>query len=381
MVINRVDSTADKEQIKDLWQYAFSESKAFLSLYFGEFWQGQNAVSALCSGRLAGALELVPYQISLRGHELSASYIVGVSTAPEMRGQGIAKSLMHAALEKQAQRKEALSLLQPFSYSFYHKMGYALCYEETRCSVTFSQFPKVQSALSVFPASLEDYEELNTVYHTFCKDKNGFVCRTRKDWNFIFKLLKAEGGYMYACRDAEGVLCGYISFIKDAKRFLVLEAAYTTQESLKALLSFTAAHFSTYSQIDFTLPTNSTMPALFPEPPVCRRHPFVMARIIDVCAVLTGGLEEIHLSVTDDFYSENTGVYYELDGQILRADNLLADAKTDIGSLSQLIMGYRSAKELCELGLMEASFKAIDTLDRLYPKQQNYINHILTNDK
>ncbi len=379
MVINPLDSTAYKEQIKDLWQYAFSEEEPFLSLYFGEFWQGKNAVSVLQDDCLAGALELVPYQLSLRGHVLPVSYIVGVSTAPEMRGRGIAKTLMHTALEKQAQRKEALSLLQPFSYAFYCKMGYALCYEETHCSVTFNQFPKVQSNLSMYPATLEDYEALNTVYNAFCHGKNGYVCRSREDWNFIFKLLQAEAGYVYACKDNTGSLCGYISFIKDANRFRVLEMAYTTKESQEALLSFTAAHFSTYSQIDFTLPAASTMPVLFPEPPVCRRQPFVMARIVDVCAVLSAGLEDIRLSVADDFYSENTGVYYELDGQILRADNLLADAKTDIGSLTQLIMGYMSAKELCELGLMEASVKAIDNLDRLYPKQQNYINHILTN--
>ncbi len=378
MKVNLADNTQYKEQIKELWRYAFSDSEAFLSMYFGRLWQGKNAVAVLEDKKVIGALELVPYRLSLRGTPIDASYVVGVSTAPEARGRGVAAALMRGAMEKQLGRREVLSLLQPFSYEFYSKMGYATCYCEASCRVPAAHFPALRYNGQFFRASLRDQNKLTKVYEAFCRGKNGFVCRGQEEWRFIFEFLTLTDGYLYAYQDETGAVTAYLSFIKKADRFRVLEAAYADANGLKALMSFTASHFSTYSHIDLLLPADSPVPSLFREPPVCERRPMVMARILDISRALSAGLGGLRLGITDDFCPENTGVYEENGGGIVRYDSRDCDVSTDIGGLTQLVMGFMSAGELWLTGRLVASEDAVFHLDRLYPKQQNYINHILT---
>ena len=201
MNLNLTDCSSIKDQIKELWQYSFSDPDDFMSLYFGKFWNGRNAVAALDGKDLLGALELVPYKISLRGTWVDASYIVGVSTAPEARGRGVATKLMRGAIEKQGKRREVLSLLYPFSYSFYNRMGYAPCYQQARCEIPFERMPATHYSGRFFRPSLNDFTALSNVYENFCKGKNGFVQRTKKEWKFIFEMLNLENGHLYAYKN------------------------------------------------------------------------------------------------------------------------------------------------------------------------------------
>ncbi len=380
MKFNVNDNSSNKEQIKELWKYAFADTEDFLSLYFGRFWQGKNAIAALDNKKVVGALELVPYKLSLRSTLIDASYIVGVSTAPEARGKGVATALMRAAIEKQKERREALSLLSPFSFGFYNKMGYAPCYQEVRSHIPAQRFPITRYNGEFFCASLQNSEELSSVYLEFCRKKNGFVYRQKNEWHFIFEMLKLADGYLYAFRNTEGKMTAYLSFIKTAKEFRVLEAAHIDSTGLQALLSFIGSHFSTYEFIDMVLPSGSPLPTLFSEPPICEVHPTVMARILDVRRVLSAGLGGLRLGVTDNFCPENTGVYEENGGGIVRYDSLDCEIQLNINALTQLVMGFRSAYDLAVTGHLTGTPDAISHLDRLYPKQRNFINHILTDN-
>lgn len=380
MKLNTTDNSSNREQIKDLWRYAFSDTEDFISLYFNRFWQGKNAIAALDNKKVVGALELVPYKLSLRGNAIDTSYIVGISTLPEARGNGIASDLVRAAMEKQRERREVLSLLSPFSFRFYNKMGYATCYQEMRCHIPSERFPMTRYKGSFHQARLNDYESLSSVYHQFCKHKNGYVYRKKEEWQFIFDMLKLAGGYLYSYQNKDGTIIAYLSFVKNAEKFQVVEAAYINPEGLQALLSFVGSHFSSYSHIDMTLPAGSPLPTLFCEPPVCELHPTVMGRVLDIPRVLSAGLGGLRLGVTDVFCPENTGVYEENGGGIVRYDSLDCELQTDIGALTQLVMGFRSAFDLSVTGHLKGDLDAIAQLDRLYPKQRNYINHVLTDN-
>ena len=100
MKIHSGDNTPFKNEIKNLWAFAFSDPESFVDYYFDEVWQGENAVSIADGEALAAALELVPYTLSVRGRFLPASYIVGVSVAGDFRGRGLSTILMKAGLEK-----------------------------------------------------------------------------------------------------------------------------------------------------------------------------------------------------------------------------------------------------------------------------------------
>ncbi len=121
---------SDKNNIKKLWAEAFFEQEPFLSWYFDNFW---NASNSLCvktdENELAGALTLIPYDVCINNKILKSSYVAGVSVWQSMRNKGIATTLMKHAIRLQIKRKEPISLLIPFNYEFYRKMGYEVCYE------------------------------------------------------------------------------------------------------------------------------------------------------------------------------------------------------------------------------------------------------------
>ncbi|MBE7036773.1 MAG: hypothetical protein E7403_05730 [Ruminococcaceae bacterium] len=65
---------------------------------------------------------------------------------------------------------------------------------------------------------------------------------------------------------------------------------------------------------------------------------------------------------------------------MVRYDSLDCEIQTHIGALTQLVMGFRSAYDLSVTGHIIGDIDAIVQLDRLYPKQHNFINHILTDN-
>ncbi len=369
MNIRFPDNSQFIDEIKDLWHIAFGDTEAFLSVYFGGIWQGENALAMLEDNHVIGALELVPYTLSVRNQDLKISYIVGVSTHPSHRNLGVAKALMQAALSEQKKRGEVFSHLIPFSYEFYEKMGFATCYSESHSSFKTETLPDdAEGTFSI--ASLENYNVLNNIYETFCKDKNAFVRRRKKEWEFVFSFLSMVNGKLILYKDQSGNPAGYIAFLKDKKRFRILEMAYENESQASALLAFAKKEAADYQAIDFLLPANA------PSFAEATKHPSAMARIIDVPAALSAGLGDVSLGVTDVFCPENNGVYLEQDGNIQKAEKR-ADVTTDIGSLTQLVLGYSSCKELAEAGKLTGSSEAILCLDKLYPKQHNYINFIL----
>lgn len=372
------DNTKFKNQIKDLWQRAFSDPEVFVNAYFDTMWQGENAITMLENGQVIGALQLVPYSLSVRGLPLKCSYIVGVSTAPEHRNRGVAKTLMKAALQKQKERGEVLSLLIPFSYPFYEKMGYATCYQEL-CYTVKAPFPHHGANGSWKTATSDDWETLRDIYLAFCANQNGYVYRNLAEWQFIFDFASLVDAQIDIFYNPAGVPCAYLYYLKNEKRFRVIEAAWSLPEAKDAVLSH-ASSLSPFPSFDWLLPKNSTIPRRSSLKDKSELLPSAMARIVDISALMPFGLGGLKLNISDDFCPENNGIYVD-SGTPKPANekaHISVDIRTDIASLSQLVLGFSSCRELEKTGKLQAASRAaMDTLDKLYPKQNNYINCIL----
>ena len=105
--------------------------------------------------------------------------------------------------------------------------------------------------------------------------------------------------------------------------------------------------------------------------------PTVMARIVDVPSALAlSDIGDLKIYVYDELLPENCGVYKKEAENIIKTDESY-DFLIDIGTLTQLVMGFYSASELNFLGLIEADTKIIEKLNKIFPKTENYINHIM----
>ena len=110
-----------------LWQDTFGDSDAFVRLFFTRVYRPQNALTLSRDGRLAAMLHIVPYRLRVGRCTLPAAYICGVSTRPEVRGQGLMTALMRRALRTMRRRGFALTTLipaEPWLFDVYARSGY-----------------------------------------------------------------------------------------------------------------------------------------------------------------------------------------------------------------------------------------------------------------
>ena len=90
----RQAKSSEKKAIIDLWEYCFDDTQEFVEWFFRDRYQDDNTLVLYNKDRVCSALQLLPYNIAIRGREMSTSFMVGVSTWPEDRGQGYISKLL-----------------------------------------------------------------------------------------------------------------------------------------------------------------------------------------------------------------------------------------------------------------------------------------------
>lgn len=363
MYIKTVDKF-DKKDIKNLWAEAFCEKEPFLSWYFDNFWKEENSLCLRCdSGEIGAALTMIPYDLCVNNTKISSSYIAGVSVPKNHRLKGFAKAIMKEALLKQAEIGEPISLLIPFNYDFYRKMGYEVCYERNIYSFSSNElkvYPEIKNL------SMENYREMNEIYLDFCKNKNGYNIRRKKDWEYALKRLFEQNTTSLGYFD-NSELSSYVVYTKEKDNVIVHEAIGKENEIIKLLETIDAKKIIVFDA--------STIKGL----KKIKTIPTVMARVTEVSLIMQKlTLCPVKIKINDNFIPENNGVY-ELGGNKL-SDNSKYDIEMDIRYFTQWFMGYKSGFELYKEKNITGNPEKVAILDKLIKKQDNYINLIMSED-
>ena len=121
----------DQERIKqetiELWQEAFDDKEAFVQLYFERVYAPQHNFTVQIEGKVAGALQALPYTLKLRGGRAEAVYISGVSTRAALRQLNIGNNLMRQAHFNTYHKGAVFAVLipaEPWLCEWYGKCGY-----------------------------------------------------------------------------------------------------------------------------------------------------------------------------------------------------------------------------------------------------------------
>ncbi|MCL2709143.1 MAG: GNAT family N-acetyltransferase [Defluviitaleaceae bacterium] len=339
-------------------------------------------------GRLVSSLEVHDYALRFDGNETVVGGIAGVGTLPENRNAGCVRMLFEAVFRKMRERGAAYSLLYPFSFNFYRKFGYELCYSANMINFSIDQMERVS-----FPDGIEAYEPgadlapYKSVYEAFAKGKNLSVARDGQNWD---KLINHDPYLTRRCAYLHRKKCGspdaYVVYHPEraGSDFLlrVLELAYLDQEGLHAMIGFMRGQGAKFSRAEFEAPSFFDPCVFFPESrKIVREFRSVgMLRIIEPVAALSllrapEGEGSVKIRVRDAFCPENTGTYkVEWEGGRLAARRQTkgADISLDIETLAQLTSGYLSAAQasLKKGVLIEGNAGAIE---RLFPQKETYL--------
>lgn len=376
----------DTKTIKEIWKYCFNDTPVFMDYYFKHKYSRGNTVVVNEDDEIVSSLQLNQYKINLNNKVYDTSYVVGVSTFPEVRGRGYMKHIMEFTLEELYKKGQLVSILMPIDYRLYRRYGYEHCYDQLEYNIDINDLGKLKISGRMHKVNDSHIGSLIDIHNEFLKNVNGNVLRDEEYYKVLFEEIKSEGGHIYIHED-KGYE-GYIIYFLNGENMFVRELYYKNMNSLKSMMKFIYNHNTQLKTVTITSPLDDKIRFTLENPKTTdvKIKPFMMGRIIN----LKGYLESldvpkelnasINICIEDNFINENDGVFkIEIrDGKVLvNKVERKSDISFNINTFTQLAFSYIDIEEalfLNNICIDDIKQDVIDLLKSIFTKKVNYIN-------
>ena len=186
---------------------------------------------------------------------LKCAAVGGVASKPEYRNRGAVRKMFE---ELFSEEKWDISILYPFSNSYYRKFGYESVGRAVSLKVSFSELKSCEKNADVTLCEENNADKLVELYNKIAQKNNlCFVRETSEN----FDINPYETGiYTYMWHDENGEYQSYASYTVDRENseIKVKEIGYLTPESLKGIIGFLRSYEGNQSSVLFSkLPINS----------------------------------------------------------------------------------------------------------------------------
>lgn len=382
----------DKEQVVSVWNYCFEDGEDFVKYYFENVYDENNTIIIEENDEVLSALQLNKYTIDLRDNKYDVSYVVGVSSKPEVRGLGYMKHLMAYTLEELYKNGEIVSLLMAIDYRLYKRYGFDHCYDQIQYNLRTDELLGFRLSSKLRKATFEDAETLSRIYTKAMESLNGYAVRDEAYFNRFIKEVSSESGYIYIDEENNS----YIAYYIQGDTFFVRELIYNNISSLKSMLAYIYNHNTQCKKTVINAPVDDKIKLIIANLKTCeiKLIPFMAGRVINFekyieslnsCNIDTQKINNkyIKIKVIDKYIKQNNSVF-----KISVCDNKIKiqrveedyDIELDINSITQLAFSYLNTDEIFMLNEIDES-SLINTqkelLNALFEKRINYIDELV----
>ena len=382
----------DKDQVVSVWNYCFEDGEDFVKYYFENVYDENNTIIIEENDEVLSALQLNKYTIDLRDNKYDVSYVVGVSSKPEVRGLGYMKHLMTYTLEELYKNGEIVSLLMAIDYRLYKRYGFDHCYDQIQYNLRTDELLGFRLSSKLRKATFEDAETLSRIYTKAMESLNGYAVRDKAYFNRFIKEVSSESGYIYIDEENDS----YIAYYIQGDTFFVRELIYNNISSLKSMLAYIYNHNTQCKKTVINAPVDDKIKLIIANLKTCeiKLIPFMAGRVINFekyieslnsCNIDTQKInnESIKIKVIDKYIKQNNSVF-----KISVCDNKIKiqrveedyDIELDINSITQLAFSYLNTEEIFMLNEIDES-GLINTqkelLNALFEKRINYIDELV----
>ncbi|EEL39879.1 GNAT family N-acetyltransferase [Bacillus toyonensis] len=329
---------------------------------------------------LAAKLHLIPFHIYIGKETFKMGGVAGVATYPEYRRSGYVKELLQHSLQTMKKDGYTVSMLHPFSVSFYRKYGWELCADLLVCHMTKSDLVmKKQVNGTVKRFNKENHpEEVEKLYETFAERVSGMLVREKNWWlQVVYDDLALAIYY-----DENQTAAGYMLYKIENYKMTVEEFVPLHNEARNGLWNFICQHDSMIKELEMTVSENEPLLYTLQEPRVKTEvKPYFMGRIVDVEQFLkqyefnwNDVQQEVILHITDSFAPWNNVVVRLANHELTIVEEATEKGiKLDINALSTIMFGYKRPLELNELELISGSEEAMRSFENLVPVRKPFI--------
>lgn len=357
----------DKDQVVSVWNYCFEDGEDFVKYYFENVYDENNTIIIEENDEVLSALQLNKYTIDLRDNKYDVSYVVGVSSKPEVRGLGYMKHLMTYTLEELYKNGEIVSLLMAIDYRLYKRYGFDHCYDQIQYNLRTDELLGFRLSSKLRKATFEDAETLSRIYTKAMESLNGYAVRDEAYFNRFIKEVSSESGYIYIDEENNS----YIAYYIQGDTFFVRELIYNNISSLKSMLAYIYNHNTQCKKTVINAPVDDKIKLIIANLKTCeiKLIPFMAGRVINFekyieslnsCNIDTQKINNkyIKIKVIDKYIKQNNSVF-----KISVCDNKIKiqrveedyDIELDINSITQLAFSYLNTDEIFMLNEIDES--------------------------
>lgn len=344
MIVRRV-TAEENRRTEELFSIAFEtplQEDAYPTEKYAAFLDDNETMTS--------CLSVLPFSVNFDGKRVKMAGIGGVSSLPHYRRTGGIRGCFETMLPELYKEGYVLSMLYPFSTSYYRKFGYETWARSARYELELSFIPKFaregQSLLvdgSNRDKCLSDVRQLTQEWE---RKYNGMAELAERAYAFVTEAdpyKKQE--FVYIHYDVARTPVGYMvcrrEVTEQGQRLVCSRFVFRGMDGIVGLLALAKSFQADHKSIVFTLPSSIPLDPLIDEwslGAVSRSDASLgMARIVNAEAALRAtsyrGTGEISVRVQDGQIAENNGVF-----TVRFADNAAVSVEKDSGKEAQIVM-------------------------------------------
>ncbi|WP_066052855.1 GNAT family N-acetyltransferase [Robertmurraya korlensis] len=331
--------------------------------------------------KLLAKLHIIPFSIYIKEKIFHMGGIAGVSTYPEYRRHGYVKQLITEALRHMNQQQQYISFLHPFDIHFYRRFGWEIFADNKKVTVEKKDFVMLPSTHGKVIRDIAENERVHIekVYKAYAASHSGMLVRTQDWWNDHVYCEDNIACYM----NERGEYEGYLVYSVKNKEMEVIEIITKTHQAAVGLWNFICQHDSMIEKVVITTSTYDLFPFYLKQPKQkIDVQPYFMGRIVNVEEFLKSysflpTSEKVFIHVNDEYCKWNIGTYLLTDDSItaykIKEDSVCTHPpkvglQIGIGALTTILLGYKTVRDLYNLGEIMGSLEDVKKLERKIPE-------------
>lgn len=333
-------------------------------------------------GTLMGSILMMDFTLNVRGVMMPMGAAAYISANFLRKKEHVAVSLLKVLMRYYAKIGTPIGCLHPFSPSFYGKMGYGYCNENTLYQPKPANIRSFGDKSGLSYADPDDRDEIVEFYRAYASRTPGATVHHFMDPHRIFDM-----PYVVVCR-REGKLTGYFTFeFVDVDHYTdmyhdlrVNEMVYDDLDTLRQFMTFFASQVDQIERVRI-LSTDEYLHMMFVNPDtgenraqdgciheIGRRTMGYMARIFDIpgyfkvqthCESTVERNFVLALQIRDDLIDTNNGTFYlHISGkqvELLEHAHPHVTLTAGIAEFSSFVMGAYPLKQALNMGRMTLS--------------------------
>ena len=294
------------------------------------------------------------------------------------------KRLMIQSLIRMRDAHKSFALLYPYSIPLYRGLGWEIISNKMTYTIKDTQIPRKLNEPGYVRRVSWDDKEFKELHTKFAEKTHGCLYRNNLAWEEYWRW-DEDYTFVAVYYNVEGEPTGYMVYLIKDDVMHVKEMIYLNREAQKGLWEYIHAHDSMIDEVHGNTYFSEPIAFEIDDGDIKETiRPYAMGRIVDVASFLEdypcdpdGGELCIDLEIEDDLLPWNDHTF-----RIRFADGgcTLTDApaeyhlKMGIGTLSTLLLGYKTAERLFELERIEGREDAVERLDDVLFHKIPYIS-------